>query len=67
VARGACTFRQRDVTAAAKGLRAAGYEVEGVQVNKDGFRIIVAANTAAREDDLDRELAKFVEAHDGKG
>jgi hypothetical protein len=28
--RGKCTFKQRDVTAAVKGARAAGYEVEGV-------------------------------------
>jgi hypothetical protein len=56
MARGPCTFRQRDITRAAKGLRAAGYDVGGVQVNRDGFRIIVTNNVAAAQDDLDREL-----------
>jgi hypothetical protein len=67
LARRPCKFRQRDVAAVAKALRAAGYQVAGVQVNGDGFRVIVAGNLPADpEDDLDRELAKFREAHDGK-
>jgi len=56
--RGPCTFRQRDVTRAAKGLRAAGYGVGGVQVNRDGFRIIVT-NVASGDNDLDCELTEF--------
>jgi hypothetical protein len=63
MARGSCTFRQRDITRAAKGLRAAGYDVGGVQVNRDGFRIIVINNVAAGPDDLDREIAEFKRRH----
>jgi hypothetical protein len=57
--RGPCTFRQRDITRAAKGLRAAGYNVGGVHIDKEGFRIIVTSNVAAGQDDLDRELIEF--------
>jgi hypothetical protein len=58
MARGPCSFKQCDITRAAKGLRAAGYDVGGVQVNRDGFRIIVTNNPAG-QDDLDRELIEF--------
>jgi hypothetical protein len=65
MARRNCTFKQRDVTAAAKALRAAGYEIGGVEVREQGFRIFVATSSPTLDDDLDRELAQFVRTHDG--
>jgi hypothetical protein len=61
MARAKCTFKQRDVTAAAKALRAAGYEVGGIEVKRDCFKIFVASNTPV--DDLDLELAQFAKTH----
>jgi hypothetical protein len=42
MARGPCTFRQRNVTAAVKAVVAAGVEVARVEVDKPGKIIIVA-------------------------
>jgi hypothetical protein len=55
MSRGARTFKQRDVTAAINGARAAGYEVQGIEVRQDGFKIIVASGhtTAGPTDDLE--------------
>jgi hypothetical protein len=48
-------------------LRAAGYEVGGVEVKKDGFKILIASESERRpQEDLDRELAEFDEAHRGQ-
>jgi hypothetical protein len=41
MARGECTFRQRDVTAALKAARDAGAEVVRVEIDKTGKIIIV--------------------------
>lgn len=41
MARGICTFRQRDVAAAIKAARAAGVEVARVEVDKDGKIVVV--------------------------
>jgi len=44
MARGICTFRQRDVTAAVKAVEAAGREVQLVDIFPDGrIRVSVAA------------------------
>ena len=42
MARGNCTFRQRDMAAAIRAARAAGIEIAKVEVDKDGKIIIVA-------------------------
>jgi hypothetical protein len=41
MARGECTFRQRDVTAALKAARDAGAEVARVEIDKAGKIIII--------------------------
>lgn len=55
MARGASTFRQRDLTAAVKAMVAAGQKVSRVEVGKDGGFVITLvdpnAKTAKRGDD----------------
>ena len=46
MAKGACTFRQRDVTAAVKAVVAAGIEVARVEIDKAGKMVIVAGKAA---------------------
>jgi hypothetical protein len=41
MARGSCTFKQRDVRAAVKAVRAAGVEVARVEIDKDGKIVVV--------------------------
>ena len=41
MSRGPATFRQRDLTAAVKAMRAAGCEVARVEIGKDGKIIVV--------------------------
>lgn len=66
VARGNCTFRQRDVTAAVKAVVAAGREVERVEIEPDGRIRIVVVTSELVVDDLDAELKMF-EARHGQG
>jgi hypothetical protein len=40
--RGPCIFKQGDVTRAVKGARAAGVEVQRIEIDKDGRIVIVA-------------------------
>jgi hypothetical protein len=52
--RGACTFKQQDVTRALKATRAAGVEVQRVEIDKDGKIVLVTgkpAETGADESD----------------
>ena len=62
-----CLFKERDVTRAAKAVRAAGLEIARVEIAKDGGIIVVpvkpVGQTAALSDDLDRELAQFKAQH----
>ena len=46
MARGACTFKQRDLTAALKAARAAGVEVRRVEISRDGKMVVVMAKPA---------------------
>jgi hypothetical protein len=58
--RGACKFKQCDVTRAVRALVKAGVPVGRVEITPDG-RIVIAtgADSNAPTDDLDRELAEF--------
>jgi hypothetical protein len=49
MSRGSQTFRQRDLSAAIKGARAAGCEVARIEVSKDGRIIVILAETKGRE------------------
>jgi hypothetical protein len=64
MARGTCTFKQRDVKAAVRAVVAAGCKVERVEVEKDGKIVVVAASTTP-VDELDAELKQFEAEHEG--
>jgi hypothetical protein len=49
MARGACTFKQQDVTRALKGAKAAGLDVARVKINPDGSIVIDADTVKAIE------------------
>lgn len=68
MARGACTFKQQDVTRALRATVAAGIEVRRVEIDKTGRIIIITAGEtpSAPADDLDQELAEY-EARNGQG
>jgi hypothetical protein len=44
MARGPANFRQRDLTAAVKGVAAAGFAVTRVEISRDGKIIVVVIN-----------------------
>lgn len=46
MARGACTFKQQDVTRALKATVAAGIEVQRIEIGKDGKIVILAGPPA---------------------
>jgi hypothetical protein len=58
--RGACKFKQCDVTRAVKAAIKAGVTVTRIEIAPDG-KIVIATGTDATmpNDDLDRELAAF--------
>jgi hypothetical protein len=45
--RAPCNFRQRDLTRAIKGARAAGIDVARIEIEKDGKIVILSAQLAA--------------------
>ena len=47
MSRAACTFRKTDVTRACKAVAAAGYEVQRVEVDKDGKIVVVTGKPSA--------------------
>jgi hypothetical protein len=49
VPRGACTFRQSDVTKAVKAVVAAGVEVARVEVDREGRIVVVAGKPATAQ------------------
>jgi hypothetical protein len=66
MARRPCTFRQRDVTRALRGVKAAGIEIYAVEI-KAGAIILITTKTGANctVEDMDAELAAFIEAKHG--
>jgi hypothetical protein len=64
MARGPCTFRQADLTRALLATKAAGEKVARVDVNKEGFTIVLTgAAPSMTVDDLDKELSDFEARH----
>ena len=46
MARGTCTFRQRDVTKAVKAVAAAGVEIARVEIDRNGKIIVIMGKPA---------------------
>lgn len=63
-----CTFKERDVTRALRGAKAAGIQIQRVEIDNAGKIIIVAAIDSPQTlgDELDQELVEF-EARHGQG
>ena len=62
MARGACTFRQRDVARAIRGAQSGGLSIARVVIDPKTGTIEVVAGEPAGQDsanDLDRELGEF--------
>ena len=56
--RGSSTFRLRDVTRAVRAARAAGIEVQSIEIDPASGRITITANAAVeRTDDFDKWMA----------
>ena len=68
MARGPNIFKQRNLTRALRGAKAAGIEVERFEMGSDGKIVFILAGVtpSAPVDDLDRELEQF-EKHHGQG
>jgi hypothetical protein len=64
MARAPLTFRQRDVTAAIKAAEAAGKEVFGVRIGRDGTIVLITAREAAPEDTAEADFKKWRAAHE---
>lgn len=65
MARGACTFKERDITRALRATVAAGMTVQRIEIDKNGKIVVVTSGDtpAPPVDDLDRELADFEAQH----
>jgi hypothetical protein len=57
--RGACKFKQCDVTRAVKAVAKAGVPITRIEISPDGKIVIATGTDTAQSDDLDRELAEF--------
>jgi predicted site-specific integrase-resolvase len=57
MARGSCTFKQRDVKCAVKAVVAAGVLVRRVEIDKAGKIVVVAANSSSPQNaDLKEQI-----------
>jgi hypothetical protein len=52
MARGPCTFKQRDVTRALRAAVAAGVQVSRFEIDKDGRIIVVTENGSTDDNDV---------------
>jgi len=57
--RGACKFKQCDVTRAVKAVAKAGVPITRIEISPDGKIVIATGADTVQSDDLDRELAEF--------
>jgi hypothetical protein len=54
MARGSCTFRQRDVTKAIKAVAAAGVGVARVEIDRNGKIVVIIGKPAETAEDAQR-------------
>lgn len=64
MARAPLTFRQRDVTAAIKAAEAAGKEVFGVRISRDGTIMLITARDGVPEDTAEADFRKWLATHE---
>jgi hypothetical protein len=64
MARAPLTFRQRDVTAAIKAAEAAGKEVFGVRISRDGTIVLITARETVPEDTAETVFKKWRATHE---
>ena len=58
--RGPCSFKQRDAVRVLRAARAAGYEVDRLEIAKDGTIILVIVKSGAQESAaLDQWMAEY--------
>jgi hypothetical protein len=50
--KGACAFKQRDVTRALRATVAAGVDVQRVEIDRDGKIVLVTGKPEAKNDDV---------------
>jgi len=69
MARRPCTFKERDLTRALRGVKAAGIEIQRVSIDKAGTIIIEPASDSPRtsDDEVEQELTAFEAINGGKG
>jgi hypothetical protein len=63
--KGACTFKQSDLTRAIKAVEAAGLSIARAEVDKDGKIVIIPGQperTPAKMNDLDAWMSKHADA-----
>lgn len=56
MARGRCTFKQQDVTRALRAARAAGFDVQKVEIDKEGKIVVVTAPPDRQADARAKEI-----------
>lgn len=65
MARRPCTFKQGDITRALRGAKAAGIEIQRLEIDTAGKIVLVTASHSLQStpSELDRELAEFEVRH----
>jgi hypothetical protein len=60
MSRGPCTFKQRDLAAAAKAMRDAGFEIARVEIDRAGKIVVVPGKPADIEPDKQGDITQWL-------